>query len=224
MRTSIMLLATATLFGWAVPAHASGLKPDAVRFKGRHLVAFNVGAITDVVSSASVDAGDGVTVEAEGSGGLAAIRYAYWFQEHMALDVSVGVADADAAVSVHGTETTTQGATVTRVLVGVRFQPQEIAMGRNIRPYVVGQIGPYAGQAGSVRTGIALVEIGAHSDTAMGMRLGVGLDLLVWSHLALGVEAGYGLVGDFDRPIGRESNYSSPDFLISAGVSFGGGR
>jgi hypothetical protein len=220
----LIVLAALAIVVWASPARGDTTATEPVRFQGRHLVALNVGAVTDMVSNASVNAGDGVSIEAEGSGMMAAVRYAWWFEEFLALDVSVGVVDADASVAVQGAETRTQAATVTRVMMGLRYQPPELAMGRNARPYVVGRVGPYAGHASGVRTGIAVVEIGSHSDTALGLHVGVGLDVLVWSRFDFGAEAGYGLVGDFDRAIGPETNYSSPEFLISLGVSFGGIR
>lgn len=99
-----------------------------------------------------------------------------------------------------------------------------MALASNVRPYVIGAIGPYAGSAGSMRTGVVTTEIGAHSDTVPAGRIGLGLDMLFRSWIALGIEAGYAVTGDFGRPIGGESNYSSADFMISLGVSLGGIR
>jgi hypothetical protein len=221
MRTFVIL--TAALV-WAFPVLAQSPDSDPIPFRGRHLIAFNVGMLTDVTSSASVDVTGGVSVNADGSGLLASGRYAYWFREDFALDFAVGVVEAEASVDVDGTRVTKQDAMITRVLVGVRYQPLETAVARNVRPYVVGSIGPYAGNASDVTVDVAAVEIGSHTDTVVGGRVGLGLDLILRSWIALGLEAGYGFAGDFDRPIGGETNYSSPDFLVSLGVSLGGSR
>jgi hypothetical protein len=208
---------------WVVPAHADTLDRDVVPHQGRHLIALSVGILSDVATSNAVTR-DGVSIEADGFGGEAALRYCYWFAEELALDASVGVVDADASVTSGLLESTTQAATVTRVLVGIKYQPLALAMGRVMRPYVAAAIGPYVGQTSGVSSSLMTTEIGSYSESAFGSRLGVGLDILVRNRVALGVEAGYGLAGDFGRPIGRETNYSSPEFLFSLGASLGGGQ
>jgi len=68
------------------------------------------------------------------------------------------------------------------------------------------------------------IESESYSETALGSRLGVSMDLLLGKWFTLGVGAGYYLVTDFERPIGSEKNYSSPEFSLSFGMIFGKGK
>lgn len=219
----ILTVLTAAL-ALALPATASALDTEPMPLRGRHLVAFNVGVLTDVTSGATVDVVDNVSIDAQGSGVLASMRYCYWFREAFALDFAVGIMDADASVTVDAGDVLEQAAFVTRVLVGVRYEPPTMAVARNIRPYAVGAIGSCSGNVGELRTGATSTRIAAYNDTVFSGRVGLGLDFLLHSWVALGIEAGYGFTGDFDRPIGGQTDYSSADFLVSLGVSLGGAR
>ncbi len=74
-----------------------------------------------------------------------------------------------------------------------------------------------------VRTG-ASTATESYSETALGSRIGVGADLALSKLFTLGVGVGYYLVTDFERRVGSEKNYSSPDFSLSFGVVFGRGK
>ena len=47
-----------------------------------------------------------------------------------------------------------------------------------------------------------------------------GLDFLMGSIFKLGLTAGYHLLGDFERPIGSETNYSGPEYSLIFGFVF----
>jgi hypothetical protein len=62
----------------------------------------------------------------------------------------------------------------------------------------------------------------SYSETAIGSRLGIGLDLILAKRFTLGAGLGYHFVSDFEKRIGSEENHSSPEFSLSFGIVFGG--
>lgn len=64
----------------------------------------------------------------------------------------------------------------------------------------------------------------ARSETALGSRLAVGVDLSLFRWFKLGFAGGYHFVTDFENRIGSEKNYSGPEFSLSLGIVFGKGK
>jgi len=60
------------------------------------------------------------------------------------------------------------------------------------------------------------------SETALGARLGLGMDFFLGKLFTFGVGLGYHWVSEFENPIGSEKDYSSPEFSLSFGIAFGG--
>jgi len=108
------------------------------------------------------------------------------------------------------------------LLFGVKYAPSALAGGERLRPYAAVSVGPYIGQASSVRAGATTV-IESHSETALGARAVIGMDVWLGQRLALGAAVGYRPVEDFGAPIGGRTNYSSPDFSLSIAFRLGGG-
>ncbi len=49
-----------------------------------------------------------------------------------------------------------------------------------------------------------------------------GMDVFFGKIFSFGVGFGYHLVTDFEKRIGTETNYSTPEFSLAFGISFGG--
>jgi hypothetical protein len=115
---------------------------------------------------------------------------------------------------VHGSEVSTETAAVIPLLFGVKYQPFKLTARDVLRPYITASVGPFFGTESMNRAGV-ITETENYSETALGSRLGVGMDLLLNKWFTLGVNTGYYLVTDFERPVGSKKNYSSPEVSMS---------
>ena len=186
---------------------------DVVRLAGRHMIGFSVGFMDHISSIVSVRAGGvGVSVDSRGA---AFVGYGHWFEADYALLAEVGVLSSRVRVSGAGTET----ATVLPVLFGVRYQPEGWAIGETVRPYLEMSAGPYVGF--HTVTG-SFVDVGSQS--AVGARAGVGLDIIPGRRVSFGAVARYHAVGDFDRAVGSRDNYSGFEFSLRLGILMGRSR
>lgn len=189
---------------------------------GRHQIEVSVGLLSGLVSSTEVSVGD-VTMTSEANGIIGSIAYAFWLTDEWAINLSVGVASADASMSASGTGSSLESATVIPLLFGVKYEPLELAIGDALRPYAYASAGPYFGFASNVRAG-ASTGTESYSETALGSRVGLGTDLALSRRFMLGLAVGYRLVSDFERRIGSEENHSSPEFSLSLGIAVGRGQ
>ena len=190
--------------------------------RGKHSIALGIGLLGKMTVTNEVSAG-GVTNSVEERELLGSIAYTYWLENDLGFNFSLGVLGIDATNSVQGSEVSTETATVVPLLFGVKYQPFRLTTSDVLRPYVLASVGPLFGSATINRVGVN-IESESYSETALGSRLGVGMDLLLGKWFTLGVGAGYYLVTDFERPIGSEKNYSSPEFSLSFGMIFGKGK
>lgn len=217
-----IVLAIALIVVAALPTQAQTLDRQVVPLTGRHLVAINAGFLSDAAPRGAVEVGQGISAEAEGFGGAAAVRYSYWVAEHLAIDLGVGFVDASGCAMAVDAKVESESAKITRVLLGLKYQPARMAMARNVRPYITGAVGQYTGRTCAMSTGPTF-KADKYSVTAYATRVGIGIDVFVNSWFAVGCEAGYGFVGDFDRRIGSKTNYSSPELMVTMGAMLGGG-
>ena len=189
--------------------------------KGKHGIELQVGLLGSTKASTDISIG-GVTTSSTASGFLGAIGYSYWVEDHLAVTVSVGASDASAETSAGVGGVTVETGTIVPLLFGVKYQPFRMTSDDDLRPYIVAAVGPYLGFASNVYTGTTTATE-ALSESALGSRLGVGLDLSISRSLILGAGVGYRFVADFKNRIGSETNYSGADFIVTFGVVFGGG-
>lgn len=202
-------------------AQTAGLA-DPPSLRGKHGIEISLGFLSGVSSDNQVSVG-GIEWTSDFSGVFGSIAYSYWIAEEWAVNLSLGVASSEASMSVSGTGTSLESATVVPLLFGVKYKPIELAVGDALRPYVYAALGPYFGFASDVRTG-ATSGLESYSETALGSRAGVGMDLSLGRRFTLGFAVGYRLVSDFGRRIGSDTNHSSPEFALSFGVLLGGGQ
>lgn len=187
--------------------------------RGKHGTALNAGILGGVTVANEVSVG-GVTNSVEERGFLGSIAYTYWIENDLAVNFSLGLFSMDVTNSVQGSEVSTETATVVPLLFGVKYQPFRLTASDVLRPYVAASVGPFFGSQTMERVGVN-VETEVYSETALGSRVGVGVDLLLSKWFTLGVGGGYYFVSDFERPIGSEKNYSSPEFSLSFAIAFG---
>jgi outer membrane protein W len=163
-------------------------EPAPMTFAGSHSLELSAGLLTAGSSTVAVS-GAGVTTEASGRGLLGSLRYAYWVDNDLALQISVSAVNADASISVNGGAVAAQSAAVIPLLIGLKYQPFHIAGNSKLRPYVYGSIGPYLGYSSGVEAG-PTTSTGVRWEAAMGARLAVGLDLVLSRLFTLGFQGG----------------------------------
>ncbi|MBM4160140.1 MAG: hypothetical protein FJ217_03475 [Ignavibacteria bacterium] len=161
----------------------------------------------------------GATSEAKSRGFLGGISYSYWMREHLAISLAAGILAAEATSSQPFLWTPEQrSSSVVQILVGIKYHLLEPEPDESVRPYVAAAIGPVLGSESEN----AVFSQAAHSENAVGLRLGAGIDFLAGSWLKFGVNAGYNVMSDFRTPIGARKNYNGPDFSLGVGFLFGG--
>jgi len=194
-------------------------QPDSSLLSGRHEIEVSIGLLSALGTASEVSfAGFAMTSEVNGI--IGSIAYNYWFANEWAVNLSVGVANADVSTTMSGTGVSVESATVIPVLFGVRYKPLGLAIGDAMRPYLYASLGPYFGFASNVRAGMT-AGAASYSEMALGSRLGAGMDLSLSRRFTLGFALGYRLVSDFGRRIGSEKNHSSPEFSLSLGIAIG---
>jgi len=190
--------------------------------KGKHGIELRLGLLSKLSSTNEISTG-GITTKNKANGLGGSIAYNYWLEDNLALSISIGALNADANTSVSGGGTSVESAVVVPMLFGVKYQAFRFTDSNNLRPYVSASIGPYFGFASNVRAG-AITSTESISETALGARLAVGMDLSLSKLFKLGFGAGYRFVTDFENRIGSETNYSSPEFSLLLGIVFGRGK
>lgn len=186
--------------------------------RGKSCVELHLGLWNEMRSANEVSLG-GATSEAKSRGFLGGISYSYWMRERLAISLSAGILAAEATSSQPFLWTPEQrSSSVVHILVGMKYHLLEPEPDESVRPYVAAAIGPVIGSESEN----AVLSQAAHSENAVGLRLGAGIDFLVGSWLKFGVNAGYNVMSDFRTPIGARSNYNGPDFSLGIGFLFGG--
>ena len=189
---------------------------------GKHNIQLNAGLLSEMRAENEVYFGS-VKVDNQASGFLGSIAYFYWLEDNLAFTVSAGAIGADVSTSVDIGEVTTESAIVIPLLFGIKYQPFRFTDSQVMRPFIAASVGPYMGFASNVRTGLT---IGTETvkETVLGGHLACGLELFPWRFLNTGFSIGYHLVGDFNRRIGADTNYSGPEFSLFIGVLLGRGK
>jgi hypothetical protein len=187
--------------------------------RGKHSISLSAGILGGVTVENEVSPGGEIN-SVVGEEFLGSIAYTYWLENHVAVNFSLGLLSLDVTNSVQGLEESTETVTVVPLLFGVKYQPFRLTPRDVLRPYLTASVGPFFGTQTMDRVGVN-VETEVYSETALGSRVGLGLDLLLSRWFTVGVAGGYYFVSDFERPIGSEKNYSGPEFSLSFGISFG---
>jgi hypothetical protein len=186
--------------------------------KGRSTIELSTGLwhesrVGNEISSA------GITSTAKTSGFSGGLSYGYWIQENLSVGLSVGVLAGEATSSLSRLGVSQRSSAVIPILLGIRYYIPESSIGSPVRPFLSVGVGPFVG----VEAKNELYLQQAHSETALGTKLGGGIDFLLGQLFKLGANVGYNLMTDFSTPIGARENYNGPEFSLSVGIMFGDG-
>jgi len=157
----------------------------------------------------------GVEAEVKTSAFVGGVLFTHWMHEYLALTASAGVLSSRISSTVTWQNTSQHVSSVIPVLFGLRYYAVIDADG-DVRPYLSAAIGPYIGSEVSN----TIYFRGTHTETALGGRIGAGVDFFVSNHFKLDANLGYNLMSDFDIPVGARRNYNGGDFSFGLGYIF----
>jgi hypothetical protein len=183
--------------------------------KGRSAIELSLGFWGGAKASNTVGL-TGIRSEAGTNGLAGGLGYSYWLQEHLSLTVSASLLSGQASTTVSISNVTQQASAVIPLLLGVRFYVPDPETGENVRPFLSAAVGTYFGSEATN----ALFSQQAHVETAIGGRLGVGIDFFLGNHFKLGANLGYHLMTDFETAVGGRKNYNGADFSMGTGYIF----
>jgi hypothetical protein len=191
---------------------------------GRSCIELSVGSAfwsqSSVSQSISVS---GVRTTAKSGGLSGALSYSYWLQEDLSIHLSMGMFVGEASSSVDYSGVSQRASIVVPILLGLKYYLPAPSPDSRVRSYLSGAVGPFIGFEGKNNEGWLGISQEAHSETALGARIGGGIDFLVGRTFKLGVNVGYNLMTDFANPIGARKNFNGPDFSLGFGIVFGSG-
>jgi outer membrane protein W len=167
-------------------------------------------------ASASNTVGSTGIQSSTGTSFVGGLGYSYWLRENLALTVTASLLSAQASATVNASNVTQQASTVIPLLLGIRYYVPEPGPDDNIRPYLSAAVGSYFGSEASN----TLLSQQAYMETAIGGRLGVGVDFFLSNHFKLGAGVGYHLMANFENPVGARMNYNGGEFSLVAGYIF----
>jgi hypothetical protein len=108
--------------------------------------------------------------------------------------------------------------------VAVRWNP--FSFGRQndgIKPFFSAGVGPVIGESISGYSGYGYLSGNDRTSATVGSFLRAGADFHFARSFAIGADAGYNWLADFDQPVGGRKNYSGFNMSLSIGWLFGSG-
>ena len=120
--------------------------------RGRHEIEISLGFLSQLSVTNEISVA-GVETTSEAGGFIGSLGYSYWFAGEWAVDLSVGVANADASMSVSGGGVFMESAAVIPLLFGVSYKPLGLAIGDALRPYAFASTSSRCGHRYSVVRG-----------------------------------------------------------------------
>ncbi len=183
--------------------------------KGRSAIELSLGFWGNTMASNTVGL-TGIRSEAGSSSLAGGLGYSYWLKEHLSLTVSASLQSVQTSTTVSVSGITQRASAVMPLLLGVRFYIPEPEAGENVRPFLSAAVGTYFGSEAAS----APFSQQAHVETAVGGRLGLGIDFFLGNHFKLGANAGYHLMTDFKTAVGGMKNYNGAEFSLGAGYIF----
>jgi hypothetical protein len=154
----------------------------------------------------------GYSVET-GTGGISGeIMYNFYPNSIYSFNLSAGVKNTEVKVENFSTYTST----VIPIMMGMKYYLMDYSMNNPFRPFVGVSIGGLIG----TETGVEMINVGTHTETAVGASAGLGSDIILGSLVKLQAEISYNLYTDFNEEIGGNKNYSGPEFSLGIGFMF----
>lgn len=198
----------------------SALRTQGNTLQGRHVIQLGIGLLSDYGFESGTSKGSTVKVS-DHHGVLGSLSYNYWIRDDLAYGVRIGLQGSEVRTVFESVRSSVETSSAISVLAGIRYQPTVLPVSDAVRPYIGVSVGPFVGSATKSFTGTTL-KTETHTETTLASRFGVGADFRLGDLFVAGISAGYFLAMDFDKPVGPEKNYSSPEFSLSLGVSLGG--
>jgi hypothetical protein len=206
MKRSFFPLLAVLLAGTAGALAQDAARPAPLALENRHQLSFSFGFKTNSKSAVATGL---ASVDVE-TGFLSSLAYGYWFSPEWQLNFSAGLFGTETKVTWKGVAT---GATIP-VLFGISYYPLSLSMGSVGRPYAGIAAGVYIGSATRATTGLLTTT---ESETVLGGRITLGVDLFVAQWFKLGPSLSYHLLDDFTRVTAEKKNYSGAEFSINFG-------
>jgi len=185
------------------------------QLNSRSAIGFNVGLYAGS-TSANAEYVNGYNSSASTNGFAGSMFFYHWLKEDLSLKLSIGLLTGSASVSLTANKTVQQASAVIPVLLGLNYYFTEPTESDAIRPFVGGAIGMYIGSEAKN----TMISQEVSSETAAGLRAGIGCDFLIGNHFILGAEAGYNVMANFTDPIGGKNNFNGADFSLEVSYVF----
>ena len=186
--------------------------------KGRSAIDLNIGLWHESKVGNEISVA-GVTLTARTNGFSGGLSYGYWIEENLSVGLSVGVLSGEATSSITRLSSSQRSSTVIPILLGIKYYFLQSSVGSPVKPFLSVGVGSFLGFEAKNE----LYSQQARSETALGTRLGGGVDFLLGQLFKLGANAGYNLMTDFSTPVGARKNYNGPEFSLSFGIILGEG-
>ena len=154
----------------------------------------------------------GVSIDVGGGNTGGRIMYNYYPNSDFAFTFSAGVLSAQVNVNTISSYTST----IIPVMMGAKYFLVSEDVDQPFKPYLSGMVGLLHG----AESGIKILSVNQHSETAMGGYFGIGTDVILGSLIKLHTDLGYNLFTEFKQPIGSKDNYSGPEFSFGIGFMF----
>jgi outer membrane protein W len=181
--------------------------------KGRSAIEISLGSFFGVAKASNRVGTTGIQMGTLSNGFAPGLGYSYWLKEHLSLTVTASLLSAKATITAGVSKVTLQASNVILLLFGLRFYVPEPEARENVRPFLSAAVGTYFGSEATN----ALLSQQTHVETAVGGRLGAGIDFFVGDHFKLGATVGYHLMSDFGNAVGGRKNYNGGEFSLGTG-------
>jgi outer membrane protein W len=197
----------------------AGAAAEAQSLAGRHQVELHVGIWNQTASVTTEVGAGGVSTSVGASGFLGGLAYGYWLQESVSLRVSAGAMAASVDTDIDGSGVSSEVASITQLLFGMRYYFPRSTYGQKLRPFLGAGVGAFIGSQVQSAVGMS-VSANVGTEAAIGGELGAGTDILLGRHFLTSIWLAYDLMTDFSQPIGGSDNYSGPQLKIGFGYVF----
>ena len=148
-----------------------------------------------------------------GVGGISGkLIYNYYPKNNYSFHFGVGVMAAQVDIN----ELSEHTATVAPITMGMKYYFLNYPQEDFFRPFISGAMQIAIGSESSVE----ILSVGTHVESAMGVYVGCGTDLMLGSLIKFTSEMGYNLLSEFAEPIAGRKNYSGVEFSFGIGLMF----
>ena len=153
-------------------------------------------------------------IQTHTTGELGSLVFKHWVGPQVAVEIGVGVMNADETVSPGFVRTNA----IIPLLFGASISPPSLALSSSVRPYLSAAVGPYFHSVSEL--GVSGSEV-ATTESVPGARFGLGANWFVARHFILDIQGDYHAVGAFDHPDAVTLEAESASRLRSARVQLG---